>query len=246
MSLARGFRHVGQRAGRTSPTWALKKTLASMIVLGSMSYLTVGGVFAIFNGTASNSASTAATGTLALSNSVNSGTACFSYGTGSTGNANPSCNGFITHGTLRYPGQTVTTTIAIKNTGSLKAQDLILYMPICTSTTSPSAAYVGGTALCGASSGLQMFVQETSSSGGAAVACLYPTGYTTCPAAGASFYTFVSNAYSVVHYLDLGAGPTAGTTRFFTIAFFLPSAAASSLQGEEADFSLTWHAQTTP
>lgn len=246
MSLARGIRHVRQRAGRTSPTWALKKTLVSMIVLGSMSYLTVGGVFAIFNGTTSNLGSTAASGTLALSDSVNSGAACFSYGTGSAGNANPSCSAFFSNGTLRYPGQTVTTTIAIKNTGSLNTQDLILYAPTCASTTSPSAAYVGGTALCGSSSGLQMYVQETTSAGGAALKCLYPTGATTCPAAGSSFYNFVHNAFSVSSYLDLGAGPAAGATRYFTIALILPATAASAMQGEEADFSLTWHAQTTP
>ena len=183
---------------------AFKKVLASLIVLGAMSYLTIGGVFAIYNGELTNKASTAATGTFTFSNTVNAGTACLSYGSGTTQNVNPGCDALLANTTLHYPGVLATATVTINDTGSLPTDDLLLYMPNCTSTTSPNAGFVGGTGLCSGTSTLAFYIQETNAAGTTNIQCWYPTTTTACPVTNSTFEQFATNYNDVTSAWDLG------------------------------------------
>lgn len=226
-------------AGRTSKTWLLKKVLATMIAIGALSLLTVGGTYAVLSTQDANKGSTIATGTLTFSNTVNAGTACTSYGSGSSGNVNAACTALITSSTLAYPGVPVTEKVTIANNGSLDASDLSVFMPSCTASATTGAPTPGGGNPC-AASGDQLYIQETNSSG-TATACWYPTTGTTCAFSASTLYVFSANYNSSPSALDLGAGPTHSQTRYFVIGLQVPSTDTGSLQGESATFPLTWH-----
>ena len=147
--------------------------------------------------------------------------------------------------------------MALQNTGSVDANDLRLFMPTCSTTTSPSAGVVGGGNPCTEISdnsvpdGLELTIEETSSTG-TVQKCLYPVVATgTCTAApgwssGApnSFPIFAEYATDMGSSYDLGPGPAKGQTRYFKVTVILPTEASNSLQGEQALFGLTWHLST--
>jgi hypothetical protein len=245
--------------GRRRSSRRLKVVLAGLVLAGSMSFLTISGTYAIFTSEERDAGATAASGTLTLSEVTNgaTGTPCKSWSTGATQNANTGCALLISTPTLQYPGQSVSGTVALTNTGSVAASDLKIYMPTCTHTTSPSAAVVGGGDPCqmisdaGGDDGLQLTIEETSSTG-TVQKCWYPVVATgTCTAASGwssaspnsfgIFAQFVNN-YGAAY--DLGAGPAAGATRYFKVTVILPTIASNTLQGEEALFGLTWHLST--
>jgi hypothetical protein len=85
------YRRVHDAAGPRSSTWRLKKALALLLLLGGLSFLTATGTFAVLNSGLTNRGANIATGTLTFNNTVNSGTTCYSYGTGTSGNVNSSC-----------------------------------------------------------------------------------------------------------------------------------------------------------
>ena len=237
----------------------LKVVLAGLVLAGSMSFLTVSGTYAIFTSEERDAGATAASGTLTLSEVTNGVTAspCKSWAAGATANANTGCALLISTPTLQYPGQSVSGTVALQNTGSVDANDLSLYMPTCTATTSPSAGVVGGGNPCteiadnGSPDGLELTIEETTSAG-AVQKCLYPvvaTGACTAStdwASGApnSFPIFAEYATDMGTAYDLGPGPAKGQTRYFKVTVILPTEASNSLQGEQALFGLTWHLST--
>ena len=220
----------------------LKKILASFMVIGGLSFLTVGGAFALLTTEETNKSSSVASGTLTFQNVVNgSATVCSSYGAGSSGNVNNNCDALFLASALNYPNSPAVTTVQIANNGSIAASNLSVYMPTCTAQATPSApvASRGGGDPC-AVGGAQFYVQETTSSG-TATTCWFPSGTTTCAFAASSLRTFFSNAHSAAGPLTLGSGPAAGQSRYFKIGIQLPSTASNTLQGAEALFALTWH-----
>jgi hypothetical protein len=232
--------HVRGCSGRTSSTWRLKQVLASLMVLGALSSLTVGGTFALLNSQESNAKSSVASGTLTFSNVVNTGTACLSYGgSASPGNVNSACQAFFTSATENYPGTPRTVKVTIANNGSLDASDLSVYMPGCTNGVTPGAPAPGGANPC-AAGGAQFYIQETDASW-APTTCRYQTVGTTCAFTADSLNIFATNASSAGAALDLGAGPAHGQSRFFIIGMQLPANADNKLQGQAAQFGLTWH-----
>lgn len=240
MIAGRTYRHVRDCSGRTSSTWRLKKILASLILLGSLSSLTVGGTFALLSAQESNAKSSIASGTLTFSNTVNAGSACFSYGgPASPANANASCQALFTSGTQNYPGSPLTAQVTIANNGSLDASDLSVYMPSCTNIVTPGALAPGGANPC-AAGGAQFYIQETNSSF-VPTTCRYQTVGTTCAFTTDSLSIFAANASSTATALDLGAGPAHGQTRYFIVGMQLPANASNTLQGQAAQFGLTWH-----
>jgi len=241
-------------SGRRRSTRRLKLTLAALIALGGASFLGVSGTLAIFTAQETNAGNTVTAGSLLLTNTIGA-TSCSSNGSGSSGNVNSACTALMTSGTLEYPGQSATASITLSDTGTLPGTALSVYMPTCTSTTSPSAGtHAGGGAACtaitdsGTADGLQFVIQETNS-GGTATQCWYPVNATgTCSAASSyatsvlnSFGNFAQNLNSTAHVLSLGAGPTTATPRYFQVSVLTPTNASNSLQGEEALFGLTWH-----
>ncbi len=216
---------------------SFKKALASMIVVGSMSFLTITGTFAIMSSDVKNRSSIAS-GTLTFSNTVGTGTACYSFN--GPLNANPSCDALLNPSTLMYPGGLASAKVTIANNGSLTPSALSVYMGNCTQASSPGApSYTsGGANPCGLN-GLQFFVQETDSSW-TPTKCWFPSGTTTCALVDNTLYAFANTYKSSVNLLNLGTGPTNGQSRYFLIGMELPTHASNSLQGQEAQFSMTW------
>jgi hypothetical protein len=238
-------RHVGKAwrsAGSSSRTWRLKKVMLSLLVVGSLSFLTYGGAFALMTGDLVNRGSSVASGTITFSNQVNTGTVCVSNsGPASPGNVNTACDALFTSATQMYPGQLATAKVTIKNTGSIGANDLAVFMPSCAAAATPGAPVTTGDPC--AAGGAQFYIQETNASW-VASKCWFPTTVTTCPLNADSLNTFDQNYTDTTSMVHLGAGPAAAQLRYFIIGMELPAAAANTLQGREAVFALTWHVST--
>jgi hypothetical protein len=222
---------------------SFKKALASMIVLGSMSFLTVTGTFALMSGDAGNKGSSIVSGTLTFSNTVGvapTATTCYSFG--GALNANGSCAALLSSSTLMYPGTLASAKVTIANDGSLDPSSLSVYMGSCTQVGSPNApVYTNpgtGANPCGLN-GLEFYVQETDGSWNA-TKCWFPSGTTTCNLTNNTLYAFANTYKSAGNLLDLGAGPVHGVSRYFIIGAELPTTASNSLQGQEAQFAMTW------
>ena len=231
-------------SGRASSTWRLKKILASLIVIGALSSVTVTGTFALLTSQETNAGASVASGTLTFTNTVGTGTACLSYGgPASPGNVNTGCDAIVTSAALNYPGVAITPVkVTIANNGSLDAASLSVYMPSCTAAATPGAPSPGGGNPC-ATGGAQFYIQETNSLG-AATACRYPSGPVTCVLSANTLQLFAANANTVTSAVNLGSGPAHAQSRYFQIGLALPATAANALQGEEAVFALTWHMST--
>ena len=222
-------------------TLGLKQLLVVLIGVGALGSLTVAGTYALLTGTDTNGMSFA-TGTLLFSNTVGSGTACFTDTTSTTTNANTTtCDALVTDSTLNGPGDSVVASVKIANTGTIDGADLSVYMPGgCSYQTVPGASPGGGDP-CGT---VELYIQETNSSGTPLSSCLFPAdGSSACTFAD-SLDDFATAYTSSSAPLDLGAGPASGATRYFHIGLKLPAGASSALEGEEADFGLTWHLST--
>jgi hypothetical protein len=234
----RTYRLVRGCSGKTSATWRLKKILTTVLLVGALSWVTVGGTFAVLNSQESNAHSSVASGTLTLSDTVATGTACFSYGPGSSSNVNNTCEAIFTAASLAYPGTPLTTKITIANTGSVDASDLSVYMPSCTNIATPGAPAPGGGNPC-TSGGAQFYIQETDASW-TATTCWF-LGSNPCGFSASTLNAFSTGASSAATALDLGRGPARGQSRYFVIGMQLPSNASNTFHGRAAQFGLTWH-----
>lgn len=226
--------------------WHLKKVLLSLTVAGAGSCFTITGAFALLNSETQNNGSKISSGTLTFSNLVNTvGTnnICYSYGAGSSGNANAACDPLFLNTTLMYPGTLITQKVTITNNGSLDGASLSVFMPSCTAVTTPGAPPGGGNPC--ASGGAQIYIQEMSSTfTPASASCWFPTSGGACGFAASSMAYLATVKNSAASSLALGTGPAAGASRYFIIGMQLPVGASNALQGEEALFSLTWHLST--
>lgn len=211
-----------------------KKVLLSFLVVGGLSMFSLAGTFATLTTESSNRTATIQSGSLTLSNLVGSGSACLSYT--STTNSK-SCDALFTSATLVYPGQSQTVHVTVQNTGSVAGSNLSLYMPTCTSQTSPGAPSPGGGNPC-ASGGDALTISETDSSF-ANPTCVFPTSGGTCPVLAGTL-SFMAGKNDTSHLFSLNEGLAAGQTRYYTVTLQLPTDAANSLQGEAAQFDLTW------
>ncbi len=220
----------------------MKKVLLSFLAIGVLSCFTFASVFAVLNSETQNNQTTIASGTLTFGNKVNTGTTCYTYGTGSSANVNSGCDPLFTNTTLMYPGALATAKVTITNNGSLNGSALSVFMPSCTMVTSPSAPAPGGMSPCG-SGGAQIYIQETDSSW-TPTSCLYPSGSGSCSLLANTMSYLASSRNTVASAWPLGSGPAAGMSRYFIIGMELPTNASNALQGEEALFSLTWHLST--
>lgn len=222
-----------------------KQLLASLMAIGGLSSLTVGGTFALFRSEETNIGSKVATGTLTLNDKVGEGATCYSYkgeaGKEPSKNANEACQALFTSASLNYPGTAATARVKITDDGSLDAKDLELYMPSCAAENTPSAPSPGAGNPC-STEGDEMYVQETSSSW-EATECRYPAGAGACKWVANTLYIFSQNYKSTASALDLGSGPEHEKARYFEVALRIPSAASNELQGRQAAFGLTFYAR---
>jgi camelysin-like metallo-endopeptidase len=215
-----------------------QKVLMSVGTLGVAAAVAAGGSFATFNAQTSNP-STFATGTLVMSNSVNSGTACLSTGVGvnTDTNVNDSC-GALFPLTVQKPGDSATAHLEIKNAGTLDAASLKSFATGCTNDDASGQTYHGTGSPCSA---VELYIQQTDQSF-SPTACLYGGGTaTTCDfASSKTLDAFVLGHGDAGAGLDLGA-LTHNTSDFFVIGVQLPDTADNTLQGRQATVGLSWY-----
>jgi hypothetical protein len=221
-------------------TRRLKKILLSMMTVGSLSLFTVHFVFGALSTESVNAKSSISMGTLTLSDKVGAST-CLSFGgAASPANHNGTCGAMFSNTTLLYPGSVATANVTTTNTGSLDGT-LSLFMGSCTAQASPSAppAAVGGANPC-STSDVNFYVEESNSSF-TTHSCVWPVqSSSACPYTASTMYYMSQVATSETSAISLGALNHAATPRYFIIGVSLPTTASNTLQGEEADFSLTW------
>jgi hypothetical protein len=111
-----------------------KRVLMLMLAIGIVAYAGGKGTFSTFSAETSNVGASAASGTLSLSDQVNTGTACVSSNATSLDNYQTSCDVPVTL-TNQAPGVFGgTSKITVANTGSLDASQLSIYAPYVNST----------------------------------------------------------------------------------------------------------------
>lgn len=233
-------RHRASR-GRRRLSFA-KKLLLSVMILGGIAG-TSGSTLASLNGQTTNSPATFATGTLTLSNTVNSGTACLSANASTAPPTSPpsvTCNALVTttDGPW-FPGQMTAATIKILNDGSLDASQLSLSSSGCTSTATGNG-YAGSGDPCNV---IEVSIEETNAAG-TPLECYLPFGLgTTCSLNPADTLSLLSSGAQPSSPVPLPGGLPAGSARYFRIDLGLPTwtgGAGNPYQGEQATFALTW------
>ena len=216
---------------------AVKKVLLSMMVVGSLTFFTLAGTYAALNSETANKNATVASGTLVLGNKVASGSTCFSYS--ATDNSNASCDALFSSAGLNYPGVAATVDVTITNNGTVPASSLAVYMPSCTTVASPGAPSPGGGDMC-ATGGPMMYIDESNSSF-TSHSCVYPTTGGTCAFSANTLNYLAAVKNGPTSTYPLPGTLAAGASRYFIIGMELPSTAANALQGEAAQFDLTWN-----
>jgi predicted ribosomally synthesized peptide with SipW-like signal peptide len=247
-----------------------KKLLLAIAGFGLAAAGTAGGTFASFNAETTNAGNTFATGTLTMTNTANSGTACFS-GAGAGNAATAGCSSFLAGANVAPGAARQTGTVTVKNDGTLDASKLYVYAPTsgdcvdAKTTEGNTLAFNPITAkpLCGAT---LMSIEETT---GGKHYCWYGvagatgTCESTLTTLNSSNATTTIGAFGTSHNalagkIDLapvsadGALATSGTplaatgaagARTFEIALYLPNSASNqnALQGLQSTFGLTWH-----
>ena len=163
----------------------LKQVLLGLMLLGAVTYFGGGGTWASFSAETSNAGQSIASGTLTMSDQVNSGTACLSANGTAVNNVNPACAASMAL-TNVAPGvfSGSTAQITIQNTGSIDASKLFFWASSVNATlnaalaTSPATTSLAVTSLEGTiTSGdslvlnygthTQTFVANGTTSGGA-------------------------------------------------------------------------------
>ena len=221
----------------------MKKDSCGLLAIGALSFVTVGGTFlSLTSQGIERGASSFAPGTLTLSNIVSGGPrASRIYRPGEPQQREQELPGGITSGTAELSRRHPPLAVTIANNGSLDASDLSVYMPSCTKVATPGAPTPGGGDPC-AANGAQFYVQENEllvsprSSAG-------PRG----ARAPASVHRELAQQHVRQRFLLIGSasasesGPAHNQTRYFIIGLQLPASASNTLQGQAAQFGLTWH-----
>lgn len=209
------------------------------------------GTFASFNATTTNAASTFATGSLILSNKVNTATACLSSGgtgTFTNGNANTSCDALFSALTANSPGATATVALTLKNEGNVTGATGITGIgTACSFGNTPDTGgatatlYHGNGDPCGY---IQIKVQETASDLTTAVKCLYDTDGPNAGACGTggTVTNFVSTTTGTPMAFNT-ASVAAGAFRYVVMTLTFPNGAAgaeNSYMGRTISFGAQW------
>lgn len=218
----------------------LKLALLATMATGAIGSIAVPGVYAVFTAETRNTQASAASGTLTMDLTVGAGSPCYSYtGPASPGNVNTSCNALLTFNAASelYPGEPKTTTVTVRNDGSLPASDLLVFMPGgCTPANTADWPYTPNTGDPCAAGGMQFYIEETTPG---SQKCWFPSGAAPC-AFTANLSSFAART-TLATALDLGPGPAAQGTRTFTIGLQVPSTSNNTYQGRAATFALNFH-----
>lgn len=238
----------------TEVVTTVRKLLLAVLLVSLAGSAFGAGTFASFNATTTNAAGTFATGSIVLSNTVNSQTACLSTSTGTAaGNTDSNSHGCDTlfNVTNAKPGDTSYVDLDLSNVGTIAATGFTLNIGACTPGNSGSTSYHGSTpaAICAATTGLKVQIQEYQTHGHAGTAqakCIFPAAAAAC----ASNYDYLGSAITTGTFtnpLTVTGMPTA-TPKYVTIAILFPDNGTSTVngltdnayQGLTASFTLTW------
>lgn len=193
------------------------------------------GVLSGFTASITNSANTVSTGTLLMQENGQSQTCLSTSGTAQIGSNTGTCatiNKFGQANTLSIPGSTYTTTITIKNIGSIAANTFTLTPSGCTQTV-PAAGTGSDTGFCG-----KVLISIEDDSVAASPSCLLGrTAGSVCPATPTANLTSWATALN----LNATAGAvTAGTTRTYKFTVQIAAGADNTDQGLAASEPLVW------
>ena len=219
-----------------------KRVLLSLGVVAATIAVIGVGTMASFTAQTKNPDNVFAAGTLVLSNTKQSGSACLSTGGGSADtNANDSCDTLFSL-TVQAPGDSGSANLTLKNEGSLDASVFKIFSAACTNADAAAEDYHGSGNPC---SKLQLTVQEYSDSGFTTPsACVYGGAVgSTCDFSDATktLGAFQSSHSSSSNGLSL-SGIDAGASKYYSIGVKLPSDADNTFQGRQSTIDFTWYA----
>jgi len=235
-----------------------KQYLMLLTVVGLVAVAAGGsGTFASFNAEVTNAGNTFATGTLILSNKVNTLTTCYSNEAATNDNINANCSQLIAASNEKT-GVSVNNYVTIKNEGTLAATDVKLFVP-ADQTGSVSCynhltgTFPGSDALAhtgNVCTHLLFSVEEDSAQNDSttATSCVVGTAIGSgphpneCdPTNGVNFSTFYGAHNTATNGLGLtGSGLAAGATHYYTVYVYLPDE-NNTYQGMTGAFDLSWH-----
>ena len=218
------------------------RIVLTAVVLMALCGFTAAATVASFTAETTNPTNKFSTGSLVLSNKVNSGTACLSTAGGSTDtNANTGCDNLFNL-SAQKPGDSSSANLTLQNVGSIAASALKLYTSACADSDATGTSYHGTGSPCGA---VQLYVQQWSDNTfSTPVACLYG-GTTVANTCDFSDTAKTMGAYAAGHTGSANAQTigalAANGTNYFTVAVKMPSTAGNTLQGRQAAMDFTWH-----
>jgi hypothetical protein len=117
-----------------------KKVLLLGVLVGLIAFVAGGSTFASFSAQVTNPGSSLGSGTLTLSDQVNSGTVCNSYGAASNDNVNAACSSLLSLTNLAPGVVGGQAKLTIANTGSLDASLFSLFAPYVNATLNQTIA----------------------------------------------------------------------------------------------------------
>jgi hypothetical protein len=220
------------------------KVVLSVLVVAAVIAAVGAGSFATFNAQTKNPGNLFATGSLVLSNTKQSGSACLSTAGGTTDtNANDNCAQLFDL-TLAKPGDSGSANLTIKNDGSIAASALRVFTASCADGDAAGETYHGTGLPC---SKVQLYIQQYSDAawttpstclygGGTASTCDFSDTAKTLGAFQASYNTSLNG-------LAIGSGLAAGSSVYVEVAVKLPSDADNTFQGRSATADFTWYAE---
>lgn len=236
-----------------------RKAVIGMMAIGAVAAIAGAGTFASFSATTTNDASFK-TGRLVLSNTKQSGTACFSSGTGANnaeGDANldeneTTCDALFA--TNLKPGTTATAGVTLTNgsTGDYTGVLSIYSLSTCTNEKNDTNENAGSANLCDAA---ELYIQEYTDATFATPTgnCVWPTMGTACdfsPSGTDEFSDFLADNGTFATRQQLAATLATGSSKHYLVAVRLNSAGGFSATGigldnkyqnKKANLHLTWH-----
>jgi hypothetical protein len=243
---------------------ALKQFLLGLMLLGAVTYFGGGGTWASFSAETVNAGDSIASGTLTMSDQVNSSTACLSANAASTNNSNATCNAALNLTNVAPGAFGGTAQITIQNTGSINASKLFLWASSVNATlngaltsgvaaTTLTVTPLEGTVTTGDSIALsygsktQIFVASAGASGGATLISVtsqianfsYPIG-TTVTDTSSNANVNNTNCFDAKTTVPGTAGATKGTDLNFNPVAGNPFCATTLIYVQETTGGLSY------
>ena len=220
----------------------LKKKVLMTAGIVAAAAVAGGSTFATFNAQTTNPGNVFETGTMVMSNKVNTATACLSTGAGTSTDTNAfDCDTLFNVSPAAPGGAATTVHLTLKNEGSINASALKAFTSACTDADAAGETYHGTGSLC---STVQLYIQQTDSAFTAMTACLYGGAAVanTCDFSDTSktLGDFATNYTNSTTGLAAGGALNAGASKYYIIGVKMPDV-NNTFQGRSATIPLTWY-----